>query len=55
MGRTMRASKLTCLLGIILIFPSLAGAHGIEGMHSEGYIVDVIVVDLECDENQIFL
>jgi hypothetical protein len=48
----MRASKLTCLLGIILIFPSLAGAHGIEGMHSEGYIVDVIVVDLECDENQ---
>ena len=52
MGRTMRASKLTCLLGIILIFPSLAGAHGIEGMHSEGYIVDVIVVDLECDENQ---
>ena len=48
----MRASTITCLLGIILIFPSLAGAHGIEGMHSQGYIVDVIVVDLECDENQ---
>jgi len=24
----------------------------LEGAHSEGYIVDVIVVDLECDENQ---
>jgi len=48
----MRASTLTCLLAIILIFPVFAGAHGLEGAHSEGYIVDVIVVDLECDENQ---
>ena len=48
----MRASTLTCLLAIILIFPVFAGAHGLVGAHSEGYIVDVIVVDLECDENQ---
>ena len=48
----MRTSTLTCLLAIILIFPVFSGAHGLEGAHSEGYIVDVIVVDLECDENQ---
>ena len=48
----MRASTLTCLLSIILLFPAFAGAHGLEGIHSEGYIVDVIVVDFECDENE---
>jgi hypothetical protein len=52
MRRVMRGSTLTCLLSIILLFPAFAGAHGLEGMHSEGYIVDVIVIDLECDENE---
>ena len=35
-----------------MISSGYTGAHGLEGMHSEGYIVDVIVIDLECDENQ---
>jgi hypothetical protein len=29
-----------------------AGAHGSGEVHSEGYIVDVIVIDLQCEENQ---
>ena len=52
MRRTMRASILTCLFTIILFSTAFSSAHGIEGAHSEGYIVDVIVVDLECDENE---
>jgi hypothetical protein len=52
MGRTMRANTLTCLFGVILFLSTFAGAHGLEGAHSEGYIVDVIVIDLECDENE---
>ncbi len=48
----MRRTILAALFTIIMMFPGYTGAHGLEGAHSEGYIVDVIVLDLECEENQ---
>ena len=48
----MRSALLACLFGAITIFSGFAGAHGQEDVHSEGYIVDVIVIDLQCEENQ---
>ena len=52
MGWPMRTTLLACLFGIIMIFSSYSGAHGEESEHSDGYIVDVIVIDLQCEENQ---
>ena len=40
------------LLVMIAILPCIVSSHGIQGAHSEGYIADVIVVDLNCEENQ---
>ncbi len=48
----MRSAILACLFGAITIFSVFAGAHGLEGAHSEGYIVDIIVIDLDCEENE---
>ena len=48
----MRRIILAVLFTIAMMFPGYTGAHGLEGAHSEGYIVDVIVLDLECEENQ---
>ena len=48
----MRSALLACLFGAITVFSGFAGAHGLEENHSEGYIVDVIVIDLQCEENQ---
>jgi hypothetical protein len=48
----MRSTVLACLFGIITVFSGFAGAHGSGEVHSEGYIVDVIVIDLQCEENQ---
>ena len=48
----MRSTVLACLFGVITVFSGFAGAHGSEEVHSEGYIVDVIVIDLQCEENQ---
>ena len=47
----MRALVLVCI-GFLVLAPCLqTGGHGIPGAHSEGYISDVIVVDLQCEEN----
>jgi len=51
MGTNMRASILAGLFILTLLFSGYSTGHGIEGAHSEGYIIDVIVVDLECEEN----
>ncbi len=48
----MRAILVACLFATIVFLPPLGDAHGIEGAHSEGYIADVIVIDMECEENQ---
>ena len=48
----MRRTILAALFTIVMMLPGYTGAHGLEGAHSEGYIVDVIVLDLECEENQ---
>ena len=48
----MRAFLVACMFATIAFLPGLGNAHGIEGAHSEGYIADVIVIDLECEENQ---
>jgi len=48
----MRSTLLACLFGAITVFSGFAGAHGLEENDSEGYIVDVIVIDLQCEENQ---
>lgn len=48
----MRSTFLACLFGAITVFSGFAGAHGLEENHSDGYIVDVIVIDLQCEENQ---
>ena len=48
----MRSTVLACLFGVITVFSVFAGAHGSGEVHSEGYIVDVIVIDLQCEENQ---
>ncbi len=48
----MRAVLLAGLLVCLVILPGLASSHGIQGAHSEGYVADVIVVDLDCEENQ---
>ena len=47
----MRAIALACLIGTVMVFSGITGAHGIGSPHSEGYIIDVIVVDLDCEEN----
>ena len=47
----MRSAVVACLFGVITVFSGFAGAHGSEEVHSEGYIVDVIVIDLQCEEN----
>jgi len=52
MGCMMRSTLLACLFGAITVFSGFAGAHGLEDIHTEGYIVDVIVIDLQCEENQ---
>ena len=51
MRQTMRAIALACLIGTVMVFSGVTDAHGIGNIHSEGYIVDVIVVDLDCEEN----
>ena len=51
MRQTMRAIALACLFGTVIVFSGVTGAHGIGNPHSEGYIIDVIVVDLDCEEN----
>ena len=48
----MRAVLLAGLFVSLVLLPSLASSHGIQGAHSEGYVADVIVVDLNCEENQ---
>ena len=48
----MRAVLLAGLFVSIVLLPGLASSHGIQGAHSEGYVADVIVVDLNCEENQ---
>ena len=51
-GWLMRTVLLACLFGAIIVFSSHSGAHGADSVHSAGYIVDVAVIDLQCDENQ---
>ena len=48
----MRPIIVACLFATVAFLPGLASSHGIQGAHSEGYVADVIVVDLNCDENQ---
>ena len=48
----MRAVLLAGLFASLMLLPCLASSHGIQGAHSEGYVADVIVVDLNCEENQ---
>ena len=48
----MRAIFLASLLSMIVFLPPIVNSHGIPGAHSEGYIADVLVVDLNCDDNQ---
>lgn len=48
----MRAVLLAGLFASLMLLPGLASSHGIQGAHSEGYVADVIVVDLNCEENQ---
>ena len=47
----MRAVLLAGLFASLMLLPGLASSHGIQGAHSEGYVADVIVVDLNCEEN----
>lgn len=48
----MRAAFLAGLFASLMLLPGLASSHGIQGAHSEGYVADVVVIDLNCDENQ---
>ncbi len=48
----MRAVLLAGLFASLMLLPGLASSHGIQGAHSEGYVADVIVIDLNCEENQ---
>ena len=48
----MRAALLAGLFASLMLFPGLASSHGIQGAHSEGYVADVVVIDLNCEENQ---
>jgi len=48
----MRAILVACLFATVAFLPGFSDAHGIPGAHSEGYIADVLVVDLNCEENQ---
>ena len=48
----MRAVLLAGLFASLMLLPGLASSHGIQGAHSEGYVADVIVVDLNCEEEQ---
>ena len=48
----MRAILVAGLFATLLFMPGIASSHGILGAHSEGYVADVIVVDLNCDENE---
>ena len=47
----MRAILVACLFATVVFLPGFSDAHGIPGAHSEGYIADVLVVDLNCEEN----
>ncbi|MCH2647437.1 MAG: hypothetical protein MKZ58_03665 [Candidatus Poseidoniaceae archaeon] len=47
----MRAILVACLFATVAFLPGFSDAHGIPGAHSEGYIADVLVVDLNCEEN----
>ena len=47
----MRGVFALAILGFSIISSGFVSGHGIEGAHSEGYIIDVLVVDLECEEN----
>ena len=47
----MRAILVACLFATVAFWPGFSDAHGIPGAHSEGYIADVLVVDLNCEEN----
>ena len=42
----MRAILVACLFATVAFLPGFSDAHGIPGAHSEGYIADVLVVDL---------
>ena len=48
----MRGALLVGLFAILMLLPGLASSHGIQGAHSEGYVADVVVIDLNCEENQ---
>ena len=48
----MRAVLLAGLFASLMLLPGLASSHGIQGAHSEGYVADVVVIDLNCEENQ---
>jgi len=48
----MRRLFLAYLLGVVTILPVIVTSHGIPGAHSEGYVADVLVVDLNCDANE---
>lgn len=48
----MRAVLLAGLFASLMLLPGLATSHGIQGAHSEGYVADVVVIDLNCEENQ---
>ena len=52
LGANMRAILVASLFATVLFLPGIASSHGIQGAHSEGYVADVLVVDLNCDENQ---
>jgi len=47
----MRGIIMAFLLVMVVFLPAFGTSHGIPGAHSEGYIADVIVVDLSCEEN----
>ena len=48
----MRAALFSRLVCKSHAFTRLASSHGIQGAHSEGYVADVVVIDLNCEENQ---
>ena len=50
MRQNMRAILVACLFATVVFLPGLSNAHGIQGAHSEGYVADVLVVDLHCEE-----
>ena len=50
MRQNMRAILVACLFATVVFLPGISDAHGIQGAHSEGYVADVLVIDLNCEE-----